>query len=685
MAAAGFVNAPAERRVHLDFHTPDFVPNVGEQFDAERLADALATGDVEQAAFFAKCHYGNAYYPTKVGRAHPGLQCDMLGRFVAAAVERGVRTFAYYSLGFDVWYGTEHPDNMQQPQPFFERRCGPWTPVCVNGPYGEYAREQLAEIVRAYDVAGVWLDIVGYYAVCVCPRCRDAYQRDTGRALPFDDDKPEAGIGADYYMWQRRMLDEYTGGLAELLAELRPGCELLCNTATGIHEKAAGLTNQRDGQWCEEAVGNRPHTLTAMSLCSSLFDNAAQPRPFEIVTQRFHMGWGDWTLRPLEGLKYDVATILAHGGLPSIGDQLYGDGRFEAPVYDRIGEAYRWLKPRQGFCGTTRSAAEVGVFATSSEHASDPGGIKYRGDACLNAEGLFKAMMDAHCPVAALADLGVLAGGRYAVLLTDENLPDADESVAALNAYVESGGHVLAVGVGPERYWPLLGVSEARPLPTPVSYIRMADAPPGDLSVPVLARVQGHGVTLQAGAEVLGCWTHPLSGKSEGDFYSHQHGPPGPATEEPAVWRVTRDAGSVIGIAAPIAAAYWHTSYSPLRMIIMACVDRLLDGRRQVYVEGLPAIAEVALRTSGEAVFVHVVVPSVSRPGIREGGETFFMDEAVSIHDVTIALRLPEGRACTVADQLGHALAVTPDERDGYVRVILAPFQTHTAVRFDLR
>ncbi len=686
MAASGFVNAlPAKRRVHLDFHTPDFVANVGERFSAQALADALAGGEVEQAAFFAKCHYGNAYYPTKVGRAHPGLQRDMLGEFVSGAAARGVRTFAYYSLGFDVWYGTQHPDTMQHPEPFFQRSWGPWTAMCVNGPYGEYAREQLAEVVRGYDVAGVWLDIVGYYPVCVCARCREAYQRGTGHDLPFDDDKPDAGIGTDYYRWQRQMLDEYTGGLATLLAGLRPGCELLCNTATGIREKAAGVTNQDDGQWCEEAVGNRPHTFTAMSLYSSLFDNAVRPRPFEICSQRFHMGWGDWTLRPLEELKHDTATILAHGGLPSIGDQLYGDGRFEAPVYERIGDAYRWLKPRQAFCGTTRPAAEVGVFAASSGPASDPGGIKYNGNACRNGEGLFKAVMDAHCPVAALADLAALAGGRYAVVLIDENLPDTDEGVAALEAYVESGGHVLSVGVGPERYWPLLGVTEAKPLPTPVSYIRMADAPPGDLSMPVLARIQGHGVKLEAGAEALGYWTHPLSGKSKGDFYSHQHGPPGPATEEPAVWRVTRGAGSVIGVAAPIATDYWHTSYSALRKMIVACLDTLLDGRRQVYAEGLPAIAEVALRTNDEAVFVHVIAPSVSRPGTREAGETFFMDAAVGIHDVRIGLRVPEGRACTAADQLGHALTMTPDERDGYVRVELAPFRTHTAVRFDFR
>ena len=89
---------PALRRVHLDFHTPDFIENVGAGLNAEHFADVLAKGAVEQTAFFAKCHYGNSYYPTKIGRRHPGLTCDMLGEFTKAANKRCVKVFAYYSL-----------------------------------------------------------------------------------------------------------------------------------------------------------------------------------------------------------------------------------------------------------------------------------------------------------------------------------------------------------------------------------------------------------------------------------------------------------------------------------------------------------------------------------------------------------------------------------------------------------
>jgi hypothetical protein len=685
MAAARVVaRPPAERRVHLDFHTPDFVPNVGERFEPERFAAVLADGEVQQAAFFAKCHYGNAYYPTRVGHPHPGLKTDMLGRFVAAAGARGIRTFAYYSLQLDRWFGREHPDCVQHPRPFFEPQCGSWTAVCVNGPYGDYARAQLDEIVRAYDVAGIWLDIVGYYPVCVCGRCRERYARETGAPVPFDDAKPEAGVGRDYYDWQRRILDEYTADLARMIAERRPGCELLCNTATGIREKAAGATNQADGQWCEEAAGHRAAFLSTMGLYCGLFDSAAARRPFEVCTQRFHKGWGDWTLRPLAGLQYDVANIVAHGGLPSIGDQLYGDGSFEPAVYERICETYRWLAPRQSFCAASEPAAEVAVFAASFDHASDPGAINYSPVSCRNGEGLFRVLLDAHCPAEVLSNLNALDGRRHAVLLIDENLPDTDEGVRAISGFLDAGGRVLSVGIGPRRYWPLLGIGDAVPLPWPVSYVCMLGQWTGDLAMPVLARIRGWRVTTTGRPDVLGVWAHPVSERTNDAFYSHQHAPAGRPTDEPAVWRVTRGVGSVAVIAAPIAADYWHTCYTPLRQIVMECLDVLLDGQRQLFAENLPQTAEVTVRRRNEALFVHVVVPPLSRPGVADEEPSFALDEPTMLHGVAVEVRLPEGKACKAINQLGQAIHIEQSTRSGYARAVLKPFQTHTVVCVDL-
>jgi hypothetical protein len=46
------------RQVHLDFHTSEFIPGIGEKFDKKQFQEALKLGHVNQINIFAKCHHG---------------------------------------------------------------------------------------------------------------------------------------------------------------------------------------------------------------------------------------------------------------------------------------------------------------------------------------------------------------------------------------------------------------------------------------------------------------------------------------------------------------------------------------------------------------------------------------------------------------------------------------------------
>jgi len=70
------LNALPARQVHLDFHTSEHCPGVGSKFDKKQFQDALRLGRVNFITVFAKCHHSWCYYPTKVGRMHPGLGFD---------------------------------------------------------------------------------------------------------------------------------------------------------------------------------------------------------------------------------------------------------------------------------------------------------------------------------------------------------------------------------------------------------------------------------------------------------------------------------------------------------------------------------------------------------------------------------------------------------------------------------
>ena len=96
------------RAVHLDFHTMPGVYDVGRDFDAAAFAETLSNAGVEYITVFAKCNLGFAYYPTKVGVPHPGLQRELLGPMLEACHERGIRAAAYLNTGLDHEQASKH-------------------------------------------------------------------------------------------------------------------------------------------------------------------------------------------------------------------------------------------------------------------------------------------------------------------------------------------------------------------------------------------------------------------------------------------------------------------------------------------------------------------------------------------------------------------------------------------------
>jgi hypothetical protein len=60
----GIDNPMPSRQVHLDFHTSEFIPGIGEKFDKTEWQNTLKSGHINQINIFAKCHHSWSYYPT---------------------------------------------------------------------------------------------------------------------------------------------------------------------------------------------------------------------------------------------------------------------------------------------------------------------------------------------------------------------------------------------------------------------------------------------------------------------------------------------------------------------------------------------------------------------------------------------------------------------------------------------
>src|SRR5688572_12415380 len=89
------------RQVHLDFHTPGTIREIGVDFDPDDFAATVQAARIDSMTVFSRCHHGYSYHPTTIGTTHPGLSFDLLGAQIEALHGIGVRAPIYLTVGWD--------------------------------------------------------------------------------------------------------------------------------------------------------------------------------------------------------------------------------------------------------------------------------------------------------------------------------------------------------------------------------------------------------------------------------------------------------------------------------------------------------------------------------------------------------------------------------------------------------
>ena len=179
------------RKVHIDFHVPDWALDVASGFDGSRNAELLHAAGVQAVSYCAKDLYGNVEYFTKLSNRHPHLKSDYFGLMTQALKKRGIKTVAYYNVGADVRttrvrseWAALGKDGRQMGGWWRDRESDAGGTPCVLSPYTEETiLLQLAEITRNYDPDAFFLDMVHWEIrrPCYCSYCKQAYRKATGR------------------------------------------------------------------------------------------------------------------------------------------------------------------------------------------------------------------------------------------------------------------------------------------------------------------------------------------------------------------------------------------------------------------------------------------------------------------------------------------------------------------------
>lgn len=427
------------RQVHLDFHTSEFIPEVGKEFQGETFARMAKEAHVNSMTVFARCVHGFMYYPSKKfpERIHPTLtNHHLLLDQVDALHGVGIKAPVYIAVQWDRYTADRYPqwlirkrDGAHEGASFLDP--GFDQSLCVNTEYFDFLAEHTLEVMELLGdrLDGLFFDMVGIRP-CYCSKCRKEMD-----ALGIDmEDETEVRRFAKHVM------DRFKDRMTALVRKKNADCTCFynaghigpCTQASRDDYTHYELESIPSGQW-----GYLHFPITARYARTLGKDCVG-------MTGKFHTEWGDFhSLKNQAALEFECFRMLSYGFAASIGDQLEPWGRLNQNTYKLIGRVYSQIEACEDYARPSRAVVEAALVTSENP---------------LYELKLPESVMGA---VQLLEELGLqfdiidTSGDLQAyplVILTDDLLVDA-QFQQKIDAYVTGGGAVLSCGKG--------GLSEA--------------------------------------------------------------------------------------------------------------------------------------------------------------------------------------------------------------------------------
>ena len=615
------------RKVHVDFHTPmDTTINI----DVKDFVDNLVKANVNVAVLFTKCHFGYSYYNTEIGHKHPGLKVDFFSDASKGCQDNDIKVIAYHSVGWDELQGKKHPDWIQRDSKD-EAILRPWPSMCLNSPYKDSLLiPQLEEISRKYNPDAYWLDIVRISLDgCFCEYCKRRFKNEYGIEL-------EKNTGS---LHQEFKIDTIARFLKEVQIRLKA---INPNVMIGVN----GIGRLEDPQHGPKKLLEHVDYLTLESQPAwGGYDNQSfvarctrtRGKPFEILTSRFYAGWGHWTLKPLDQMKYEFCQIMMNGGLVSCGDQISFDGRVEPSVYRRIGEAYAFIKEREEFCIEAESLSYIAVFFGPKQNRADINSLR----------GANKALTELHQQFEIIEDLRDL--NKYRVLILPELGEMDEELIMDIKDFVKEGGSLLATfkssyKVGRDfALGDCLGISYIEDSPYSANYVRLLDEiKDPDMDLPLLVYDVSTKVKITT-AKPLARLVYPFIEPEK----IPRMPPSSMESPYPAVTLNSYEKGRAVYISTPVFRNLWITQHSWLRTIIGNALS-LITKDAPVMIKAPPSV-EINLTKIKDKLLLHLLNyqavkrTSVPRELWKERGSYEPIEEISPLYDIPVKIRAKAG------------------------------------------
>ena len=350
----------AYRKLYFDFHSQETAVGLASAFDAERWADQVASAHAQAILVFCTCHFGWSYYRRgKLRYVHPHMPegLDIVGDQIEALHRRGIKAIGYYHvLGSDP-ICRERPEWRQRN--VNGKLVG--NEICMQGPFLEaYFLPHVEEIVTNYPLDALFFDGLKANPECRCQSCGDRFLKEVGGPLPVDQNDPQ---WASFVKWRledirgiRQVIsDRIHRHRRELIVSYNWSYTMRIPESVPLHVGALGADILPDDQMFNGSYDARGWATKGV--------------PFDVMNSAHLKGWwGDWGCKPATGMKHEVATAIANGGLTWIGYQMTHTFEVAPAVMAEMGKTLGFVKERESLLVDAEPRACVAVLHTEDAH-----------------------------------------------------------------------------------------------------------------------------------------------------------------------------------------------------------------------------------------------------------------------------------------------------------------------------
>jgi hypothetical protein len=656
---------PRMRQVHLDFHTSELIPGIGEEFDKQQWQGALRAGHVNHINIFAKCHHAWSYYPTKIGNTHPNLKFDLLGAEIAACHEIGVFCPIYYTVGWSAHDAETHPEwcvhddkgeivvsgdlnlhaNPTDAKPTFS-----WKRLCAaaSGPYHRNIMRQVEEICHKYPVDGFWFDIY-MDNECHCEFCV-ARMKQEGVNLEDKD-----AVTRSYVLSIKEHMRQVRG----LITPLHPDATVYFNSATHVgdtvrfKERLFDLNTQQELEDLPTTWGGYDKLPIEAKY------HLEEGSHVVAMSGKFHKSWGEFGgFKAADAIKYEAAAMISYGASCNFGDQLHPSGQMDMSTYHNIGEAYAYVEKIEDYGPGGIPCSKLGVWLTLKDEAD---------------RGTANMLLEMHYDFVPASEKNL---DRLTTLIIPSQPCLSDTQAAAISNWTKRGGKLLVLGQGAmnqekTRFLLDLGTDYLGASEYDCDYtVVKASIGANIVSSPFLNYSPGLRTKPTTGKS-LALIREPYFSRTYGHYNGHANTPY--QLKDSAFPAVVWNANTIF-FAHPLDQLYYSNGVRLHRELFKNAID-LLDTEPVLKVRGLPSSGRVSLlrQETKHRYIAHLLYsPALQR------GDCKLIEDFPPIPGVTLEARVSERVARVQTIPSDEKLTFT--QESGVLKVAVPTFSMHTGV-----